>query len=55
MLPNLFNTTSAESGAQVVGEGEGGLPYSFLYIERSDLILGKKCPDCVQIWAKFLI
>ena len=33
----------------------GGLPFSFLKIEKGLLVWGKKGPDCVHLWVKFSI
>ena len=31
------------------------LPALFQKLEKSSLILGKKCPNCGHLWVKFLI
>ena len=35
--------------------GGGGLPLTFSKIGKSCSNLGKKCPDCGQLWVKCLI
>ena len=45
---SLIRALRNSSGAQLEGwQGE-------LKIEKSVLILGKKCPDCVPLWNKFV-
>ena len=50
---SLIRALRNSSGAQLEG-WQGDLSCLFLKIEKSVLILGKKCPDCVPLWNKFV-
>ena len=52
--PCTFDKWRIYVEAQLAGE-RGGLPCSFLKIKKSPLTWVKKYPDCIHLWAKFLI
>ena len=56
-FPSIMFSLCQGHGRRVTRAGEGGevCPVVFQILEKIVQIWSKKCPDCVNLWVKFLI